>query len=194
MPSPRRHSRFTEEDYLEWELDHPEKFEYADGLILAMAGASPRHNEVAVNVLAALHARLVGRCRTRGADQRVVTGDRLHTYPDASVVCGPMQVTFYKGTGTLHNPQVIVEILSDSTREYDLGEKRERYETIPSLQHLVFIEPDTVDVLHVRRTEHRWKEHRLLRDDETLELLDMTLPLAAIYLEPPDSPSIPPPG
>ncbi len=183
MPSLRRHHRFTIEQYLEWELDHPEKFEFADGAILAMSGASPRHNVVAGNIFAALHAHFAGRCRVMGSDQRVATSDGLHTYPDAVVVCGKMELTTYKGTATLHNPGALVEVLSTSTRDYDLGEKLERYQTIPSLQHVLLAEPDTADVRHVRRTAEGWETRRFRSLDDAIDVMGLLLPLATIYAD-----------
>ena len=180
-----RAPRFTLTDYLEWELSHSEKFEYAGGLILAMAGAQPRHNEVAVNTTTALSVRLRGRCRVLNSDQRLCNGDGLHTYADAAVVCGAMQLTTYKGTGTLHNACLVVEVLSKSTREYDLGEKLESFQTTPSIQDILLIEPDTVDVRHVRRTEMGWETRRFRSDLDEIDLMGITLPLSEIYLDAP---------
>lgn len=187
MPAQRRrHPRFTLEQYLEFELEHAEKFEYVDGAIVAMAGADPRHNVVVVNVVAALHARFAARCRVMASDQRVATADGLHTYPDALVVCGKMLLTQYKGTGTLHNPSLLVEVLSPSTRDYDLGEKLERYQTIPSLRDLLFIEPKGTEVRHVRRTAEGWETRRFLALTDTIDFAGVTLPLATIYADVPE--------
>lgn len=184
MSTLRRHHRFTLGQYLEFELTHSEKFEYADGAILAMAGASPRHNVVAGNLFAALHQRLAARCRAMGSDQRVATADGLHTYPDALIVCGKMELTRYKGTATLHNPGLLVEVLSASTRDYDLGEKLERYQTIAALQHVLLVEPDDIDVRHVRRTAEGWETLRFRSIEDALTLMDIVIPLAEIYAEP----------
>lgn len=183
VTSLRRHHRFTLEQYLEWELDHIEKFEFAEGAILAMAGSSPRHNVVAGNTFAALHGHFAGRCRVLGSDQRVATGDGLYTYPDGVVVCGKMEITQYKGTGTLHNPGLLVEVLSPSTREYDLGEKLDRYQTIHALQHVLIIEPESTDVRHVRRTAEGWETRRFRSLEEVIDVMGMNLTLAGIYAE-----------
>ena len=183
MQALRRHNRFTLDAYLEFELHHQERFEYVDGEILAMAGASPEHNIVAGNTFAALHARLRGRCRSMGSDQRVATGDGLYTYPDAVVVCGTMQVHRYKGTATLLNPTLLLEVLSPSTRDYDLGEKLDRYQTIPTLQHVLLIEAEGVDVRHVHRTPEGWVTQQFQSLEDRIDLLGVTLPLVDIYVD-----------
>lgn len=186
MPAPRRHHWFSLEQYLEFELAHAEKFEYTDGAIVAMAGASPQHNLVAGNTLAALHARFAGRCRVFGSDQRVATADGLRTYPDALVVCGKMELTYYKGTATLHNPAILVEVLSPSTRDYDLGEKLERYQTIPALRDVLLIEPGSTDVRHVRRTAEGWETRRFLDSSAVIDIAGVMLPVEALYLDVPE--------
>lgn len=189
MPATRRHHRFSLQDYLEWELDHREKFEYVDGAIVAMSGASPAHNVVAGNAFALLHAHFLGRSRVLGSDQRVATADGLHTYPDAVVVCGKMELTTYKGTGTLHNPCLLVEVLSPSTRDYDLGDKLERYQTIPALRDVLLIDSERPDVRHVRRTAEGWETRRFRDLDAVVDIGDLTVPLAAIYRDVPDGPA-----
>ena len=176
-----RHHRFTLQQYLELDLHAEGKFEYCDGAILAMAGGSLRHNVVAGNVLAALHSRLSGQCRAIGSDQRVATGDGLHTYPDALVVCGEPELSKFQGTDTLHNPTLLVEVLSPSTREYDLGEKTEHYQTIPSLRDILLVEPDHPDVRHLRRTAEGWETRRFTEGEVDLLWGPVRLPVAEIY-------------
>lgn len=143
MPVPRR-DHLTLADYLVSERLSPQKHEFVDGQIYVMAGGSPRHNYLVGRVLAVLTQHLgAGPCFPLSADQRIATADGLHTYSDGSVFCGPMQLGPEQ---TATNPVVLVEVLSDSTRAYDRGEKLERYRTIPSLRHVVLIEPDGTDV------------------------------------------------
>lgn len=78
-----------------------------------------------------------------GADQRIASADGLYTYADASVFFGALEVG---EEPTATNPVVLVEVLSDSTRSDDRGEKLDRYRTIPSLQQVVLVEPDAPDV------------------------------------------------
>ena len=77
---------------------------------------------------------------------------------------------------------VAFEILSPSTRDRDLGWKRNAYMALPSLTHYVVIAQDAVEVVVFGRGS-RFPEERLKRLDQSLELpaLGVTLPLAEIY-------------
>jgi Uma2 family endonuclease len=62
----------------------------------------------------------------------------LATYPDASVVCGPTERDPDKKT-SVTNPRALLEVTSDSTEDYDRGEKLEHYRQIPTLQAVVIV-------------------------------------------------------
>ena len=82
-------------------------------------------------------------CSAFGSDLRVKTPDGLFTYPDVMVICGPVALT-HDRPDTVTNPCVIVEVLSDATRDYDRGEKFTLYRAIPTLQEYLLIEQDHV--------------------------------------------------
>jgi Uma2 family endonuclease len=181
MRSARRHHWFSVEEYLDFELAHADRFEYADGAIVAMAGGSLQHNILSANTLAALHRAFAGPCRVMGSDQRIVTGDGLRTYPDAVVVCGALEVSLHKGTGTVHNPSILVEVLSPSTRDYDLGEKLERYQTVRSLQDVLLIDSERIDVRHVRRTLEGWETRRFTDSADAFSMSGQAFSVESLY-------------
>jgi Uma2 family endonuclease len=151
-PVPSRR-KLTLDDYFDVELRSEAKHEYLHGEVLAMAGGSPRHNAVAANLLRILATALRGGpCRAYASDQRIATPDDLYTYPDLSVFCGvPVWVGGRPATGT--NPSALVEVLSDSTRDYDRGEKLALYQRIPSLRDVLLVEPGFVQIQRWRRTD-----------------------------------------
>lgn len=61
----------------------------------------------------------------------------LATYPDA-IVCGATERDPDKKTN-ITNPRVLVEVTSDSTEDYDRGEKLEHYKQIPTLEAVVTV-------------------------------------------------------
>lgn len=131
---------WTYEEYLEFEAGSLEKHEFCGGEILAMAGGTPTHAELSARMIAALIQHLRGRpCRTHTSDLRIfVPATGLSTYPDASVVCGPLE----RAPGDRHavtNPTVLVEVLSKSTEAYDRGEKFGHYRRLPTLQDYVLV-------------------------------------------------------
>lgn len=181
-----RHHAFTLEAYLDLDARSDERFEFLGGGIFVMAGASPQHNRIALKTAGALDRRVGRTCHAFGAEQRVVTGDGLYTYPDALVACGKLDVLLVQGTGTVRNPSLVVEVLSPSTRDYDLGEKLEHYQSTPSLREVLLIEQDRVDVLHVRRSPQSltgWEQERFLQLSDAVTLLSVrrTLTLQEIY-------------
>ena len=153
-----RHHVFSEEEYLFREREVVYKSEYWQGGIFAVAGGSFRHNRVCSRMNRLLSVALDGKpCQPSSGDQRMMTPGRLYTYPDAAVYCG--KIAARPGTTDVAtNPTVLVEVLSNSTHEYDMGDKLAAYKLIPSLQHVVFVEPDDAIVTVVSRKGARWHE------------------------------------
>lgn len=127
-------------DYLAYEQASNVKHEYLEGEIYARAGGSPEHAQLSVAVAAALRAQLEGRrCRVFSSDLRVRVGATgLTTYPDVTVVCGPLERD-EASRETILNPVLLVEVLSDGTERYDRGEKFEHYKRIPTLEEYVLV-------------------------------------------------------
>ena len=140
------------EDYLASEVDALVKHEYLGGAVYAMSGATNAHNRVATNLTSTLWSRLSGPCESFNSDTKIrirLPGHTRFYYPDASVVCrsNPPNDAFQDA------PTVVVEVLSDSTRRLDLGEKKDAYLTIPTLEVYLLVEPEVLKVTAYRRTE-----------------------------------------
>lgn len=148
------HHLFNLDDYFDEERSTARKLEFSAGRILLMAGGSPRHNYLAKRIQQLVANQLgMGPCVALSSDQRIATADGLHTYADGSVFCGEM-VMGRDQTAT--NPTVLLEVLSVRTRTYDRGEKLTRYQSIPSLQHVLLVEQDGMDVEVWSRTGDLW--------------------------------------
>jgi len=183
-PVQQSQRHYTIDDYFLAEEASPLRHEYFRGEIFVMAGGTPEHNTIALNVAAAFHAALTGSsCRAFGSDQRIATPSGLYTYPDVSIVCGSLQLTSERLPSVL-NPVVLVEILSDSTRDYDRGEKFDLYTSIPTFRDYLLIEPARVYVEHrSREANGAWtsviKEH--LDDSVSLTSVSIVMPLVRVY-------------
>ncbi len=148
-PSP---SRFTAKENLALESVAETKHEYFGGYIVAMADAEPEHNQIAENVRAELRSGLGDRpCRILGSDQRVLVESLgEYFYPDVLVTClDPVFVD--PKPRSLANPQVIVEVLSESTERYDRGDKWHAYRSIPSLTDYVMVASTKRELEHYHR-------------------------------------------
>ena len=137
----RSRHRYTYEEYLAYERDSGLKHEYDDGEIIAMAGGTRRHNALASRISAALEAGRKPGCVAFQSDQKVrVLATGKATYPDASMVCGPIEGDPADASGaTITNPVLLVEVLSASTEEEDRGNKWQHYQLIPSLDEYILV-------------------------------------------------------
>ena len=123
------------------------KSECRDGQTFPMAGGTPNHNRIAGNFSASLNFALKGqRYDVFTSDLRLwIPQTRLYTYPDVMVVSGQLQ--FAEGRrNTITSPLIIAEVLSESTQNYDRGEKFRLYRSIPTLQEYILIEKSEIHV------------------------------------------------
>ncbi|MCU0504002.1 MAG: Uma2 family endonuclease [Anaerolineae bacterium] len=181
----RKRKKITEAQYLKMERASETKNEFRGGEIYAMTGASERHNLIAISTLASLYGQLRGRpCRVYPSDMRVkVAATGLYTYPDISVVCGPVEVAD-ENRDTLLNPVLLIEILSKTTAGYDRGEKFEQYRKLPSLAEYLLISQIKCLIEHyLRQPDGKWllSEYDALSDVVELPSIGCRLALADVY-------------
>jgi len=139
MRAPAHTIHYTYTEYLRFEESSNVKHEFLDGQIYAMAGGTPEHAALAAAVIGLLFSALRrSGCRAYDADLRVRTPSGLSTYPDVTVVCGPVDRD-REDEQAVTNPTLIVEVLSRSTEEYDRGDKFEHYKSIGSLRQYVLV-------------------------------------------------------
>jgi len=176
-------SRFTAKEYLALEAVAEVKHEYFGGYIVAMAGAELDHNQIAENVRAELRAGLGDRpCRILGSDQRVIVESvGEYFYPDIIVTClDPVLVD--PKPRSLTNPQVIIEILSESTERYDRGDKWHAYQAIPTLADYVMVASTKRELQHYHRLPDGSWTLRVVQGDGTTALANgVILDLARLY-------------
>ena len=176
---------YTPEEYLALEEKADGKSEYYQGEIFAMAGGSCNHNVIAGNFYSALNQSLQAKpCVVFTSDMRLFVEEvDLYTYPDVMVVCGQPQ--FIKGrTDTVTNPLVIVEVLSNSTQEYDRGLKFELYRTLDSLKDFLLIDQHRIYVEYFHKSkDSRWMlvDIKSVEKAVTIESVGIEIPIARIY-------------
>ncbi len=179
-----RHHRYTYAQYVALERESSTKHEFFDGEIYAMAGGSEEHSALAVRVLAALDAAIGDRdCRAHDSDLRVyVEAVGLATFPDGSVICGPLQQHPPSPDATAVNPVVLLEVTSDSSEEYDTGAKLDAYRTIPTLREYVVVSHRERRITVHRRDGEGWTMRVGIAGGRvTVEALGCELVVDAIY-------------
>lgn len=141
MATGRPLHRYTYAEYVALEEASPTKHEFLDGEIYAMAGGSEEHSALAAEVLRSLGNAIGSRpCRVHTSDLRIyVEAAGLATFPDGSVICGPLEQHGPSPIATALNPMILIEVTSDSSEEYDSGAKLEFYRTIGTLREYVIV-------------------------------------------------------
>ena len=130
----------TPQEYLALERKAEIKSEYFDGQMFAMSGATREHTKIAGNITTELNIQFMDRpCEVYALDMRTkVSPTGLYTYPDITAVCGEPEFED-ANFDTLINPDLIIEVLSDSTESYDRGKKFAHYRTIETLREYVLV-------------------------------------------------------
>lgn len=151
-----RRMHYSYEDYVVFEHHSSAKHEYCDGEIYAMAGGTPEHGALCVEVASQLR-RQFPTCTVFSSDVRVrIAASDLSTYPDVSVVCGKVERDAVDQVA-ITNPSVIVEVTSPSTVDYDRGAKLSHYTQLPSVTTIVFVAHHTRCLTVVQRTSRGWE-------------------------------------
>lgn len=182
MSEAARHRMSVREFYSWLRREQPEgRFDLVDGEIVAMAGANRRHDRIVTTALRLVGVALEGqRCQPFSSDTyiSIPTGNRRQ--PDMGVDCGsPDDDSLDAG-----EPILVVEVLSPTTRAFDLTEKVEEYKTVESLEFIILVDPDWPQVrVHYREPDRNWSSYRLAGLDSVLNLprLCMKLSLGDLY-------------
>jgi Uma2 family endonuclease len=176
----------TPEQYLEFDRKAEFKHEYFFGEIVCMPGGSFQHNLIAANATGELRNRLLGGpCRVLSSDMRIAVDTKTgYVYPDVSVVCGaPGYSDEHKDTIT--NPKLVVEVLSPSTSNYDLGVKLHLYLLHKDLSDYILIAQDRIRIEHWHRsTDAGWKTTVIEDSNGVLDIasLNCQIPVSQLYL------------
>ncbi len=175
--------RLTVEEYLAWEEKNFEKHEYIDGEVRCMAGATLKHNQIAMNTGIAIGNLIADSgCIILNSDMRTQVSDTHFYYPDLSVVCG--EALFHRDNEMeLVNPILVIEVTSPSSMDIDRGEKRDFYFGVSSIQAYLIIDQHRVCAELSIRSEVNWQTTTFEKPDDVvpLDVLNCKLPLAQVY-------------
>jgi Uma2 family endonuclease len=139
------------EEYLRMEEASSVRHEYVAGQVHALAGATKRHNRIALNVVARLIAAAGdGPCRVYASDVKLRVGGDIVYYPDVMVACGPNEADPL----VERKPCLVVEVTSPSTEVVDRREKAMVYKTIPTLEAYLIVHQNR------RRVERHWRDEQ----------------------------------
>ncbi len=155
---PQLDTPITPTAYLAFEREQiQQKHEFVDGIIYAMSGASRHHVRITCNLISSLNVQFKQReCSVYANDLRIKVNKTDYVYPDVVAICGVEQFEDEQ-FDTLLNPNVIIEVLSKSTQNYDRNRKMMLYQNISTVQDYVLIAQDEYRVEHYqRKTQNQW--------------------------------------
>jgi Uma2 family endonuclease len=175
----------TVDEFLTLEFSGEEGFrvELDNGVISMMAGGDLRHARIQRNLIGLLFMALKGSaCSPYGSDVGVRTHDLSLRYPDVSIICGHDD-NESDVLREISDPRAVFEVLSSSTRHLDLDIKLREYCSTPSLDLIVYIDPEVEAIRLLRRRDDRgWEDETLkVGDALTLPGLGVTLSWSEIF-------------
>jgi Uma2 family endonuclease len=184
----------TIEQYLALERASPERHEYLDGVIYAMAGEKLEHGDICVNLTISLGNQLKGKpCRVLTKDTKIRSGPApkrnqstagLFSYPDLTVICGE-PLYFDDKKEVITNPTVIIEVLSKTTESFDRGAKFNRYRKWNSTltDYLLVSQTEKLVEHYQRQADASWSlnAYDKLKAAVPISSIKCTLKLADVY-------------
>jgi Uma2 family endonuclease len=181
---PQSHHDYTFADYLALERESEVKHEFDAGEILAMSGGTARHSALAARVIVALGNTCPSGCTVFTSDMRVrVAATGRATYPDVSMVCGPIEYDPDDAARTtITNPALLVEVLSVTTEKGDRGNKWMHYQRIASLQEYVLVSQEPRIEIFRRTPSGTW-EYFEVREGNVRLASGPALDLAVLYAD-----------
>jgi len=172
---------FSHEEYFALEEQEQIRYEYMAGEVFAMTGGTVKHSLISVNCLSSL-ANLF-----KNTQCNVFNSDLKLKIPEHDKFCYPDVMLLYKDTSQsnfIEEPELIIEVLSESTESYDRGLKFEHYRSIKKLKYYLLVSQERVHVeLYFRQDEKHWILSEFTEMDESIKLdkWQMNLPLSEIY-------------
>ena len=166
------------DEFLAWEERQELRYEFDGFQPMAMTGGTSEHSAIQRNLIAALTNRLRGKpCQPHGSELKILVTGSIR-YPDAFVVCTPIQ----RGTTVVTDPVVVFEVLSPSTATIDHIVKNQEYRDTPSVQRYVILEQDQQAATVFARVGDDWVGH-VVSAEVTLAMpeIGIEVPLAELY-------------
>ncbi len=161
------------------------RWEFWDGELICVTGASATHALIASNVFEALAAKLKGQgCRVFGNEVAIKTPSlppfRL---PDLSVVRGKPTYEKVDRFRALVNPIVLIEVLAPGLERLDWEPKRRAYQALSSVREYLLIAQVVPHITRLARTGKQWQRFDCGGSDAVMEVssLECELPLSEVY-------------
>lgn len=176
---------YTKEEYFERLANSLHKLEFVDGEIRMMAGGTENHGTIVDNAF--FHLRLnKGTCQVKSSEMAVsVQSQNRYYFPDVSVVCQEkIELEDGQGIARMTNPNLIVEVISESSADFDRSEKFIAYRQLDSFREYILIDSRKMLVDTFYRESHElWHIRYYYKPEQEVEIrtLNISIPVATLY-------------
>jgi Uma2 family endonuclease len=140
------------DEFLSWEREQPERYEFADGVVTMRTGQTLGHGTITMNLIAGLREKLRGSlCRVFASSVKIIANETVR-YPDLCVTCQAVNGR----DDVVPAPVLVIEIVSPDTERLDRGRKKFDYFATPSIRQYAIVEQDERRVDLYTRAETGW--------------------------------------
>lgn len=172
-------------EYLDKERNSNFRAEYIQGEERKLTGASFIHNSIVSNLLFSIKKRIMSKnFKILSSDMKVwIPAKETFYYPDVLVLPNP-PLFHDEFKDIVTNPVCIFEVLSESTRNFDKGEKFDTYRSIPQFQEYYLVEQTKKLVTqYIINAKGNWEliEYKDLQSVFALPCLNIELALSEVY-------------
>ena len=177
--------RYSKGEYLNKVANSLHKLEFIDGEIRMMAGGTENHGTIVDNAFFHLRSNK-GDCHVKSSEMAVaVQSQNRYYFPDVSVVCGEdVRLEDGKGIARMTNPNLIVEVISETSADFDRSEKFIAYRQLDSFKEYILIDSRKMLVDTFYRESHElWHIRSYYKPDQDVEVrtLNISIPVAILY-------------
>jgi Uma2 family endonuclease len=158
--------KMSDEEYFLFEEKSELRHELINGNLYEMSGISIFHNNIVGNLYFILRSLLKDtEWRIAFENFRVKNPESNYFCPDIAI-CYPEVEKYYSD-----KPILIIEVLSDTTRKYNLTDKFIQYQKIPTLQYYLCVEPEQqVVIFYHKQEDGEWMTETYTKDEQNISL------------------------
>ena len=171
------------EDYFAWALQQEHRYEFIDGEVIKMTGASNKHSQIIMNIILALgNAVDLSRYALRNQGMRLQISPSRYVYPDLSIIRG--NPAFRDASEyNLMNPCFVLEVTSPSSMARDRSEKLGYYFSVPSIEACLIVDQHRRCAELYTRGDSDWQRQVFSESADVISLamLECELPLEQVY-------------
>lgn len=159
-------------------------FEYAHGILYAMAGGTPEHGAVLAQLFTAVSSHVHaghGPCRTLEGHTRLYVSEQDYYLPDVWVTCADRPASGQLG---YRDATLVCEVVSSESEDRDHGTKLVDYRQLPSLREYVLLDSRRQRAHRYLLVGEAW-QHTIVLPHGTLHLeaIGLELPLNVLYAD-----------